>query len=129
MTKTAQGQRTTPLSTADRDLLRMPSIASQMPVRMANGATWEALRGECKVCQRTIRDVRLTGRITQVVPTAITIDAVGVCDHCRIATRYHYRLHDDMRITGPTDQGWATWQAQPALGRRLIALAKNLLQG
>ena len=36
-----------PLSGNDQELLAMPSIASQMPVRFASGTCWEQFDGQC----------------------------------------------------------------------------------
>jgi len=108
-----------PVSDSDRELMALPSIVSQMPVRFRNGAVWERFNGECKACGQTIAGSRLTGRITRLLESVATIEAVGACEPCRLLTRFHYRFHDDMRITGMTDEGWATWRAKRSFMGRL----------
>lgn len=115
-----------PLSDSDRELLARPSIESQMPVRFPNGTAWERFDGECKACGQTIAPGRLTGRVTRLLESVATVEAVGVCEPCRLVTRFHYRLHDDMRITGMTDEGWATWRAKPSLMERLRVAFKAM---
>lgn len=112
-----------PLSGNDRELLAFPSIASQMPVRFANGACWERLDGQCKACGKDIATAYLTGRVARPMESVATVEAVGVCPSCKLVTRFHYRLHDDMRISGPTDEGWATWQVKPSIFDRLRKFA------
>lgn len=104
---------TRPVNEEDRQLMAMPTIASQFPVRFNNGARWDELTGRCKHCSRGIKDSLMTGRLTRLPESVVTVSAVGVCEPCKLVSRFHYRLHDDMRITGPTDGGWATWQARP----------------
>ncbi|MEJ6003865.1 hypothetical protein [Paucibacter soli] len=73
--------------------------------RIRNGARWECFDGQCKGCGQDIAPGRVTGRLTRLVESVATVEAVGVCDPCKLVTRFHYRLHDDMRITGMTDDG------------------------
>lgn len=107
------------LSDNDRELVALPSIASQMPVRFANGACWELFDGQCKDCGKDIASARLTGKVTRPMESVATVEAVGVCPSCKLLTRFYYRLHDDMRVSGPTDEGWATWQAKPSIYDRI----------
>jgi hypothetical protein len=111
------------LSDEDRELVALPSIASQMPVRFANGACWERFDGQCKACGKDIDAARLTGKVTRPMESVATVEAVGVCPPCKLVTRFHYRLHNDMRISGPTDEGWAAWQAKPSIFDRLRKFA------
>ena len=123
--------QTRPLPGDVREFLAQPSISSQMPVVFKNGARWDALSGCCKGCGKDIEQSLFTGRLARLVESAVTVDAVGVCDPCRLVTKFSYRLHDDMRVTGFTDRRWATWQARPArpfgqLPRLRAALAQWL---
>ena len=108
-----------PLSDSDLELLKMPSIAAQMPVRFSNGAYWGRITGYCSDCGKEIPTASFTGRVTQPMESLATVEAVGFCKPCRLVTRFYYRLHDDMRITGPTEKGWATWQAKSSIFYRL----------
>ncbi|MCL4748264.1 MAG: hypothetical protein KJZ83_23070, partial [Burkholderiaceae bacterium] len=66
-----------------------------------------------------IPDDLLRGAVTKPLPSVAVIDAVGVCPHCKIATTFLYRLHDDMRITGPRADGWRTWRPAPTVWQRI----------
>lgn len=54
-----------------------------------------------------------------------TIEASGICRDCKVLTRFLYRLHDDMRITGPGNDGWRTWGGPQS---SLIQRVKRLLR-
>lgn len=110
---------TKPISLRERALLDSPSIASQMPVEFPNGARFLEVTANCRPCGRIIPADLFRGIITRHSAHLITLDACGVCPSCRIATPFFYRLHDDMRITGPTDHGWRTWRPNPSWWERL----------
>lgn len=99
------------VTTRDRKLLDMPSIASQMPVQFANGAHWYELECECRGCGKVLPEEQVRGAVVRHDRMA-SIEASGVCHDCRLLTRFVYRLHDDMRITGPREDGWRTWGGQ-----------------
>jgi hypothetical protein len=118
----------TPVSDQDTRLMAEPSIASQMPVSFKNGTSWADLEGQCKGCGEPIRPKNLTGRVTHVLDSVAAVEAVGVCHPCGLITRFNFRLHDDMRVTGPTDQGWGAWESKPTLTDRLRALIFGLFK-
>ena len=111
-----------PLTPRDLELLKMPTIASQMPVSFTNGAIWSDLKGECKNCGCELPDHSVRGHVAQQTPKMFSVEAVGVCDSCRLITRFLYRLHDDMRITGPRDGRWQTWMPRSTLFERVRTL-------
>jgi hypothetical protein len=98
----------------------MATIASQMPVVFNNGATWEEFKGECKICGKELPVEHVVGNVTRPIPSVAIVEAIGACLECRIATPYHYRLHDDMRITGLREEGWRTWMPRRSLWERMI---------
>ena len=98
-----------PLSERHLELIRMPSIASQMPVRFANGAVWSEMTGHCKSCGRLLPAEFFCGAVTRPMESVAVIEAVGACTHCKLLTQFDYRLHDDMTVTGQSDRGWARW--------------------
>ena len=91
----------------------MPSIASQMPVQFQNGAVWEEFRAECKGCGQTLPHELVRGLLARQTPRMASIEASGVCRECKLLTRFVYRLHDDMTITGPRNGRWLTWGGKP----------------
>lgn len=122
-----------PMTDRERELLTLPSIASQMPVRFANGARWASFDGQCRGCGHYILSHLLTGRITSVVPSCATLEAAGICRDCRLVTLFLYRLHDDMRLVGQTERGWVTWARKPSSSDRVwrwfVRRCRGMLRG
>lgn len=116
-----------PLTARDRELLAMPSVISQFPVAFANGAVWEQFDGECSSCGKTLHRDHVRGLVSRPIPAVATVEAAGVCGDCRLVTRFDYRLHDDMRLTGQREDGWRTWQATPRLFDRFVSLFQRHL--
>jgi len=116
-----------PLTSRDRELLAMPSIMSQFPVAFSNNAEWEEFDGECSCCGKTLHRDHVRGIVARPVPGVAVIEAVGVCAECKLVTRFDYRLHDDMRLTGQREHGWKTWQATPTVLERCVSLFNSLL--
>lgn len=116
---------TSALTARDLELLKMPSIETQMPIAFANGAVWTEFDGYCLGCNSKMPRDTIFGAINRPIPSTAVIEAIGVCKPCRLASRYDYRFHDDMRITGQRDDGWQTWKSEPTLAARCIRLIKN----
>lgn len=114
-----------PLLVRDTELLAAPTIASQMPVVLANGARWESFAGHCSGCGLPVERDLMTGMVSRPFANVAVVEAAGQCKPCNLVSRYSYRLHEDMRITGRDAEGrWATWLARPtlaALARRWLA--------
>lgn len=109
-------------SARDLELLAMPTIASQMPVVFANGAEWHSLKCECRGCGKVLPPEQVCGAVVLQNAHMVSVEASGVCHSCRVLTRYVYRLHDDMRITGPREDGWHTWGGRsPSLFQRVMS--------
>lgn len=112
----------------------MPSIQSQMPVVFAEGAEWTHFEGQCASCDKALTGDHLRGSIRRPLPAVAEVEAVGVCDECRLFTRFFYRLHADMRITAPKAGGWQEWRLRQSVldhlfnpGPTLRRLARRLL--
>lgn len=115
-----------PLTARDRELLAMPSVISQFPVAFANGAVWEEFDGECSCCGKTLQRDHVRGLVARPIERVATVEAAGVCWDCKLVTRFDYRLHDDMRLTGRREDGWNTWQAKPTIWNRFVSLLRRL---
>lgn len=116
-----------PLTARDRELLAMPSVISQFPVEFANDAVWEEFDGECSCCGKTLQREHVRGLVARPIEPVATVEAAGICTDCKLVTRFDYRLHDDMRLTGQREDGWKTWQATPTIWDRFVSLFKRLL--
>jgi hypothetical protein len=115
-----------PLTARDRELLAMPSVVSQFPVAFANAAVWEEFDGECSCSGKTLQREHVRGLVAKPIERVATVEAVGVCWDCKLVTRFDYRLHDDMRLTGRREDGWKTWQATPTLVSLFVSFIKRL---
>lgn len=114
-----------PLTPRTCELLTMPSIMSRFPVAFSNNAIWEEFDGECSCCGKTLHRDHVRGIVARPVPSVAVIEAVGVCAECNLVTRFDYRLHDDMRLTGQREDGWKTWQSTPTLWARIVSVLKS----
>lgn len=117
---------TKPITQRERELLTKPRIANQMPVEFKNGACWVEFIGECKFCKKDIPADLLVGSVTRPLESVAVVEAIGVCPVCRMATPFLYRMHDDMRLTGPRENGWKTWRAEKPLFERVTQFVRRL---
>lgn len=51
----------------------------------------------------------VSGSVTQPLPEVIVIEAIGLCEHCRLGTHYFLRFYADGRIAGLRDGVWESW--------------------
>lgn len=110
-----------PMTERARELLAMPSIASQLPVDFANGTRWEEFRGVCNGCRREIPEALLRGEVRRFSARVAIIEAIGVCPECNIGNPLFYRLHDDKRLTGPgVDGEWHVWNGRKSTFSRML---------
>ena len=116
-----------PLTPRDRELLAMQPLMAQFPVAFGNNAVWEEFDGECLCCGKTLRREFVRGIVVRPIPSVAVLEAAGICVDCRRVTRFDYRLHDDMRLTGQREDGWKTWRANPTLWDRFTSLFQRLL--
>lgn len=98
----------------------MSSVMSQFPIIFLNKSHWSEFDGECSCCGKTLTNEFVRGFVSRPIQSVAVIEAVGVCCSCKRVTRFDYRLHDDMRLTGQRENGWQTWKAAPTLWERLV---------
>lgn len=108
-----------PLSEHDLALLRCAPIADQTPIEFSNGASWKTIEGQCACCKGKISSQHMFGQITRPTEKVFVMDAMGVCMDCHVATPFHYRFHDDKRVSGLFNGAWRTWHAKKSIGQRL----------
>lgn len=116
-----------PLTPRDRELLAMQPIISQFPVVFANKAVWEEFDGECSCCGKTLNREFVRGVVSRPFSGVAIVEAAGVCGDCKLVTRFDYRLHDDMRLTGRREDGWKTWYGNSTIWDRLASIFKRPL--
>jgi hypothetical protein len=101
-----------PLTARDRELAAMQPVASQMPVVFANGTRCDEITGSCFGCCHPILKSALRGVVSRPLPTVAVIECVGLCPSCRLITRFYFRLHSDLRVTGLHNGRWCEWRAR-----------------
>jgi hypothetical protein len=109
-----------PLSQRDRELWQMPPIYQQLPIGFRNGRSWKAVDGRCYGCGRTIEPEHFRGLVSRPFENVAVLEAVAACRWCSLLTRYLWRLHDDLRITGRRGNEWISCQAKPEAGVHLL---------
>lgn len=105
----------------------MPTVMSQFPVKFDKHVQWAQFDGECQCCEKTLPRNLVRGKVSRPTGTVAVVEAVGICHTCKTVTRFDYRLHDDMRVTGQREDGWQTWKAAPSLWKRLVSILKKPL--
>ena len=118
----------TPVTPRDLELFEMPTVISQFPIAFANGSECEEMDGECNACGKTLSREILRGLVSRPIETVAVIEAVGVCDTCKVFTRFYLRIHDDLRVTAPRENAWRTWHPEPSFLERLFLWLRNLMK-
>lgn len=118
-----------PLTDRDKELLAMPSTQSCFPVVFANNNAWHQLDGYCCGCKKVIEPEYVRGVVARPFPSVAIVEAVGVCMDCQMATRFDYRLHDDMRITALREDGWQTWRPKTTILMKIKSAIIRLFYG
>jgi hypothetical protein len=113
-------QQSKPLTPREKELAAMPTIASQLPISFANGSTFDTVEGSCGRCDGTVDKGNLTGSLSHPYPAVFVLEAMAFCPDCNVFSRFDYRLHDDMRMTGKDASGkWAEWPMKYTLSARI----------
>ena len=89
-----------PLSEKDRFLLGQPPICDQLPVRFEDtDFKITHIGGTCGDCGRDIEDRDFRGTVKRPFDFVVTIEARGVCRHCKRASAYVFHVRQDDTIT------------------------------
>jgi hypothetical protein len=119
---------TSPLNARDQELWEMKPVMSQFPVEFSTNARWTEFDGKCTCCNQEIERALLRGLVSRPIPSVAVVEAIGLCKACKRATRFNYRLHKDMHLSGKTDDGWEVWpKAIPSFKTRVLYVLKKLL--
>lgn len=107
----------------------MPLLSASFPLVFAGGARWDEFTGHCGRCARSIEADNLKGSAhawgPKHAPLVYDVRAIGYCPECRLLTPFHYRMHDDMSMTGWRDGKWCRWGS--AAGESLIRRALSAI--
>jgi hypothetical protein len=115
----------------------LPTLASGFPLVFASGARWNEFTGYCARCEKPIEPDNLRGNVIpwgldyrNVTAKVYVVDSLGYCPRCKLLTPFHYRLHEDMSMTGEKDGGWVCWPPpKPSLWARVLKFLKRALGG
>jgi hypothetical protein len=105
----------------------LPALSASFPLVFADGARWDELTGHCGRCSRPIEADNLKGSASawwsKLGPFVYDVRAFGYCPECRLLTPFHYRMHQDMSMTGLMDGEWCRWRSpvRTSLVRRVIS--------
>jgi hypothetical protein len=105
--ETAFNDKTMPMTQAQMDRFKMPTINSQLPLIYANGHVLKHFQGSCSVCHTRIKSANLHGEILQPFASIAIIEAVGLCHCCKIAVPFYMRLRNDGSMDSLDSKG--TW--------------------
>lgn len=110
----------------------LPAISSGFPLVFASGARWNELTGTCARCARPIEPDNLRGNVIPWGPShavkVYVVDSLGYCPICELLPPFHYRLHQDMSMTGEKDGEWVRWPPpKPSLLARVRRLFRKVL--
>lgn len=97
----------------DRELMRMDSIASQMPIHFSSGLQIEEFTGCCFRCGVKFTGGDLHGKVATGFGVEVaTIEAAGVCPSCNVLTIFASRIYADGRFTSLLGHKWVTRQIE-----------------
>lgn len=82
------------------------------PLVFDNGARWTDFSGHCGRCQDVFPPDDLRGTVVRPFPKIFVLDGWGYCPKCSLLTPIHYRLHENMAMTGrhPRTGEWSRWE-------------------
>jgi len=112
---TVYTDKTRPMTQAQMDRLKMPTIISQLPLTYANGYVLNHFQGSCSVCHTRIKSANLHGEIIQPFASIAIIEAVGLCHCCKIAVPFYMRVRNDGSMDSLDSKGaWVPSAAEEA---------------
>lgn len=101
------------LTEFQQELLKMPTIGSQMPVSFEDTEfSVQQFMTSCGCCKSAIGGEHVHGSITRPMPVVAVVEAVAICPQCNAATQVKTRFHSDHRITFLSRTGWVVMEAR-----------------
>lgn len=87
----------------------LPTVASQFPIVIREGAHWDTFTGYCKACDAELDEDKIRGHVTQPFESTFDIEAWGMCD-CGTMSSFNFRFLPDMSMVGRSTTGeWSIW--------------------
>lgn len=84
-----------------------PTIASQMPFGfIEKELEWHSLVCSCGRCGQDIPGEMVRGTISSVIPSVITVNAIGYCVHCLLLISFDYRFRNDGAMEWQRNGRW-----------------------
>lgn len=76
--------------------LNSQTIESQLPIGFPEkDVVWHAVSIDCDKCKSPIPEKYIRGKVTQLIPTVISIDGVSFCEKCLLLHHFQWRFRDD----------------------------------
>lgn len=97
--------QTRPISKRQLEMAEMPTIASQLPVK-AGRIDLTVFHGSCARCKQTIPEDKLTGTVRSPIDTVTVVEAVGICEPCRLLTPFLMRFRHNGFVEYQQDGKW-----------------------
>jgi hypothetical protein len=76
----------------NKEFNELPTIESQLPIRLVNGATVNEFTGKCLKCHTEIEQSNFRGRIRSAVGNSYRITGYGWCAGCNLITPFNYHV-------------------------------------
>lgn len=96
-----------------RTLWRSTSVLSlQLPIKLGE-SEFETFAITCKRCGCDIPDERVHGRISSLIPSVVSIEAVGLCKPCLLLIPLNVRLREDGAVEFVQEGRWVRSYGAP----------------
>lgn len=105
-----------------------PTIASQMPIVFpAKELEWSELTCTCNKCDQDIPDDMVRGSVSSLIPSVISMSAIGYCPYCNLLVQFDYRFRDNGSIEWQHEGQWVrSFGRKTPLWTRLTEGVKRL---
>lgn len=90
-----------------------PTIDSQLPIGFADkDLEWSSLVCSCGKCGQEIPGELVRGTVTSLIPSVITINAIGCCTRCLLLIPFDYRFRNDGSMEWQHEGRWVRTYGQ-----------------
>lgn len=90
-------------------------IAGQMPIVFrAEKVEWHSLTCSCNRCEQDLPDEYVRGTVTSLIPSVVTVHAIGWCKRCNLLIPYNYRFRSTGAVEWEQNGRWVRSYGEPA---------------